>query len=124
MNRKVKFRKWDSKNNCWYYFHLNQIWSISDFNFQNDNPYNGFIWYQFTGLLDKNGKEIYEGDIVEWKYFNIWQRNEVKYIGDCFMAMMSSFKDDLNELQGISLISKLDCEVIGNIFENPELLNQ
>lgn len=78
---------------------------------------------QFTGLLDRNGKEIYEGDIVEWKYLQTWHKNEVRWVGGEFVVTTSGFKDDLNEPQNLSLVSILNCEIIGNIYENPELLN-
>jgi len=79
---------------------------------------------QFTGLLDKNGKEIYEGDIVEWKYLKTWHKNEVRWVGGGFVVTTSGFKDDLNEPQDLSLVSILSCEIIGNIYENPDLLTQ
>ena len=73
---------------------------------------------QFTGLLDKNGKEIYEGDIC---------RDEdglgvVYWEKDCWMYGFvqddSSYKSD-----GYMLREMVDdCEIIGNIFENQELL--
>lgn len=78
---------------------------------------------QFTGLLDRNGKEIYEGDIVEWKYLKTWHKNEVRWVGGGFVVTTSGFKDDLNEPQDLLLVSILSCEIIGNIYENPELLN-
>lgn len=77
---------------------------------------------QYTGLNDKNGKEIYEGDIVEWKYLQTWHKNEVMWVGGGFVVTTSGFKDDLNEPQDLSLVSILNCEIIGNIYENPELL--
>lgn len=78
---------------------------------------------QFTGLLDHNGKEIYEGDIVEWKYLKTWHKNEVRWVGGGFVVTTSGFKDDLNEPQDLSLVSILSCEIIGNIYSTPELLH-
>lgn len=75
----------------------------------------GYIPMQFTWLLDKNGREIYEGDIVsdwvysyemiwcEWLYG--WMYDDT-YSGNLFIP---------NEIVG---------EVIGNIHENPELINR
>ena len=71
---------------------------------------------QFTGLHDENGKEIYEGDIVKADWFN---RDEV--IGEicfsmgCFILANSSVSDN-------QLFIFKSFEVIGNIYENPELL--
>jgi len=74
---------------------------------------------QFTGLLDKNGKEIYEGDIVQTWYSDKVKGGiaVIKYLGRSFC--MSQNKDD----------DEMDCpwffifEVIGNIYENPDLIN-
>ena len=57
---------------------------------------------QFTGLLDKTGKEIFEGDVVDRMgfRFQVWFRNQ------------SWFPDNLDE----------NTEIIGNIYSNPELL--
>jgi len=79
---------------------------------------------QFTGLLDKNGKEVYEGDIVIINN----HRCEVKYGGMAFYfygiepyanGRVKNSYDTVTNTE----IEKLEfCEVIGNKYENPELL--
>jgi hypothetical protein len=70
---------------------------------------------QFTGLLDKNGKKIFESDILKI-YYEGNQRSylkEVKWLND---AINKGRWDALDNCVYTS------CEVVGNIFENPELL--
>lgn len=69
-----------------------------------------FVLMQFTGLKDKNGKEIYEKDIL--KHEAHWSDGSEQSIAD----MVSPF------FCGDWSIEPTDCEVIGNIYENPELL--
>jgi uncharacterized phage protein (TIGR01671 family) len=71
---------------------------------------------QYTGLKDKNDKEIYEGDIVEWKgeRFKVSYKQDKHYIG--YIAT----KDD-TKLSYIHIWYD-NIEIIGNIYENPDLL--
>lgn len=80
-------------------------------------PFGGSIeLMQFTGLKDKNGKEIYEGDIVSHSMNDYTIPLSVV----SFKDGMFVFSDDEDTTE---LIESLDyCEVIGNIYENPELI--
>ena len=83
----------------------------------NDNYH---IRDQFTGLKDKNGKEIYEGDILS---LPSWRPKEMQICfiegGFCLANKAGEFVGDIHYIQhgGIP-----DAEVIGNIYENPDLL--
>ncbi|EHQ63658.1 hypothetical protein PDENDC454_04304 [Paenibacillus dendritiformis C454] len=75
---------------------------------------------QFTGLYDRNGKEIYEGDIVYTPQFD-WT-GYVVFTGDCQYALKG--KTELGN-DGYILFTQIylnECEVIGNIYEHPHLL--
>ncbi len=78
------------------------------------------ILMQFTGLMDKNGKEIYEGDIIVNGLSGTWiikplERGAMSLFGVSPMRYKDSNYD-------ISALNE-NVEVIGNIYQNPELLN-
>ena len=80
---------------------------------------------QSTGLFDKNGKEIFEGDIItngqnvmcmkrhNTLGFYVEKKGKVEFIADC--AVLEDFEEDAKEIAD-------SLEIIGNIYENPELL--
>jgi len=77
---------------------------------------------QFTGLIDKNGNKIFEGDILSNKtaksmYSEYGEKYTVKYCDD-----LGKFECDYQF--GIELYLKFGCEIIGNIHDNPELIQE
>lgn len=80
---------------------------------------------QFTGLLDKNGREIYEGDIVKWRRHPNKERVSEVVWDEARGRLAFKDQDELERQRDFWTYSSLDCntkEVIGNIYENPELL--
>lgn len=125
MTRSIKFRAWDKEEKKMFpnekrvllvKRNFGEVWN------ENDN----LVWMQFTGLLDKNGKEIYEGDIFPCLYafdgctdhVMVVEYNEPRAgffprwdYSKCHQKGVQKTMHDLSSL-----------EIIGNIYENPELL--
>ena len=119
MSRKIKFRAWDKHHNSMEY--INDLYwfeenGIHDFN--DDN----YVFMQNTGLKDKNGKEIYDSDIVKvtWGSGKI-VFYEVKYCGSLGYHYLRDTKNKEDD-DIICIYDYSQMDVIGNVFDNPELL--
>lgn len=142
LNREIKFRAWNEHRKEMYYQgkHFteiclvhNEIKIVLDETVKNNEN-----WYrrkyelmQYTGLKDNNDKEIYEGDIVRVTYkkaapkYKIQDRKVI--FNDGAYWLTNSEGTSLTRLSNVSVlfdvISNVESlEVIGNIYENPELL--
>lgn len=72
---------------------------------------------QFTGLFDRDGKEIFEGDIIMVRKYNN-SKGVVVFLDGTFMIEYKYIKREFSEYALVAF------EVIGNIYDNPDLLNQ
>ncbi|WP_336161685.1 YopX family protein [Fusobacterium polymorphum] len=143
--REIKFRAWDKLNK--------EMFNVEIINFQERRVYKDTVSYrkfedieliQYTELKDKNNKEIYEGDVVKLVHTGIEisaDRLEdlkrfvgiIKYENGIFKIVKTEkslieskyFEMEQKKVSEIFIYSKLyDLEVVGNIYENPELLKE
>jgi uncharacterized phage protein (TIGR01671 family) len=121
--REIKFRVWDKEKNNWYHpspFTLKQAMSYT---WVHENPFADLVFMQYTGLKDKNGKEIYEGDILETKK-GIY--HEAHWGSKCGFAVATKNKWAPTKSKFVYKSMLWGAEngvVIGNAYENPGLLN-
>jgi len=152
MNREIKFRAWDEKNkiihNNFKYIKSGDTpmdWII----FQSDietksiselinNPYCAVQLkiMQYTGLKDKNGIEIFEDDIVKtyWQHCGItnydYELTGIIRCSDYYSGFVITVNKDNKEFDVVLYsfeteeINKDQTEIIGNIYQNPELLEK
>jgi len=116
MSREIKFRVWDKSSKRMYGWE--SVKRDADFDDIVDSYGN---WMQYTGLHDKNGKEIYEGDIVRQRRLSCKEGKIVDYLVG-FNHYMFTAKDKEHEISLCSIVPCAELEVIGNVHENHELL--
>lgn len=122
--REIKFRAWDTKEKKMYYdaqntydFMINNGGCFEE-NFKDVLEYDNYVVMQYTNNKDITGKEIYEGDIVETTRALNHIVGVVVMIKDCWY--IQDGKDSYYRL--IPRFGKAENKVIGNIYENKELL--
>lgn len=118
--RDIRFRFWNREQNRFFYADtLQSITFVSKL--AGNIPLNWMVHQQYTGIKDKRGEEIYEGDIllrkndnyyqVKWGVTGWWMYQEIGELLDMYLYQMP-----------IDSIRYIECEIIGNIFENPDLI--
>lgn len=127
MNRLIKFRaKGFATENKWYFggihISLNNTYYMI-FNCSDPTKYTMVVIKpetlgQFTGLLDKNDTEIYEGDIVEIS------NNRYDVSWDDKLAAFTAVDTEFNEPYLLTDLNLSKTAVIGNIYDNPSLIQQ
>lgn len=123
MQREIKFRVWNGSKMLGMKeigfippLHSNMAPTLHD---AFESMKKGMHIMQFTGLKDKTGREIYEGDVV--RDHREGTKFEMKF--GCSDDVIGFFGEDLIQMRYGLNLGNSEMEVIGNIYENPELLS-
>jgi len=116
--REIRVRAWDKDTKKWLWYDdipCGPLDCTGDQPFMSIGTWNNIELCLFTGLLDSNGKKIWEGDVIVLPGYN--QNSEVLFRQGMFCAEEDGSFFPLSQFYST-------VEVIGNIYENPELLEK
>lgn len=114
MSREIKFRMWSGKVKKYFYDSDNVYGCLQNSKVKEwAKDYEDMVWQQFTGLKDKNGKEIYEGDVIRG-YFDMGPAGMTINTAIVRWTNKEGYQWKYWDLNSI--------EVVGNIFENKDLV--
>ncbi len=118
---KIKFRAWDSKKKVWTNYQIvdDMIYFMDKFTgvWLRDDDFKRFKLAQYAGSNDKRGKEIYDGYIIRFIDRNclvVWSEKDCAFRIDVDRRITTALRK----------VHQPDYEIIGNIYENPELLEE
>lgn len=127
--REIEFRAWDKNKQMWTNWKCyDNMFYFMDKNtgvWIRDDEFKRFVLLQYTGLKDSKGVEIYEGSIIRIRQdrYCDWRIYQVKYHGDRNYPAFDTEPNIDCDSNGLSYtLACCEVEVIGNVFENPELL--
>ena len=134
MNREIKFRAWDDHKK--QMFNVGVLGIFDNCSWQHSFSYlhNTQEWYgeegmvidpilmQYTGMKDKNGKEIFEGDILQWTSSNPFSLGEIRKIQVSYVQAQYWGQGRNLGVYLAELLSNEKCEIVGNIYEDGSVL--
>lgn len=125
MDRTIKFRVWSLKNNCWCYPVLD---ITNNFNIKNKDSEYQYVFMQFTGLYDSEGKEVWEKDVVEVEIFGTIKQYVILWRNDffCWAYLPIEYAKKTLDGWGDAFESQLTYQhkpkLLGNIYQHKYLI--
>ena len=129
--REIKFRAWHKEKNIMVYDNEDDTYGYWDGccnsnvgmvnTVLNSKWYSQYEFMQYTGLKDKNGKEIYEGDIIQYEDIH---KGVVEYSEKYAQYVLNQTGQVVDEYEPLGDYNMEVFEIIGNIYDNPDLFKE